>query len=41
MLSNLKAFFAEREIDISDIIQMIKNNSRGTFIGNDEDQEQA
>ena len=37
MLSNLKAFFAERDIDISEIIQTIKNNKRGTFIGSNDE----
>jgi|LakMenE01Jun11ns_1017448.scaffolds.fasta_scaffold8445173_1 hypothetical protein len=37
MLSNLKAFYAERDIDISEIIQIIKNNKRGTFIGVDDE----
>jgi hypothetical protein len=29
MFSNLKAFFAERDIDIADILQTIKQNKRG------------
>ena len=41
MLSNLKAFFAERDIDITDIIQTIKNNKRATsFIGDRSDDQQ-
>lgn len=38
MLSNLKAFFASRDVDIADIIQSIKNNKRATsFIGDRND----